>query len=102
MYTAETVLTGDVRRNIERSFSFFTREIRCIRRISDIDFLSATVRFKDRCRLNINITMGRKEDAPLFPNGKPDKLTFESERKKRNAGICAILASLEKKNTEEE
>jgi len=55
---------------------------------------AATVRFKDRCRLNINITMGRKEDAPLFPNGTPDKLTFESERKKRNAGISAILSGL--------
>ena len=56
---------------------------------------AATVRFKDRCRLNINITMGRKEDAPLFPNGTPDKLTFESDRKKRNAGISAILSGLE-------
>ncbi len=55
---------------------------------------AATVRFRDRCRLNINITMGRTEDAPLFPNGKPDKLTFESERKKRNAGISAILSGL--------
>lgn len=55
---------------------------------------AATVRFKDRCRLNINITMGRKEDAPLFPNGMPDKLTLESERKKRNAGISAILSGL--------
>ncbi len=55
---------------------------------------AATVRFKDRCRLNINITMGRKEDAPLFANGMPDKLLFESERKKRNAGISAILSGL--------
>ena len=55
---------------------------------------AATVRFKDRCRLNINITMGRKENAPLFPNGTPDKLTFESERKRRNAGISAILSAL--------
>lgn len=55
---------------------------------------AATVRFKDRCRLNINITMGRKEDAPLFANGMPDKLIFESKRKKRNAGICAILSGL--------
>lgn len=55
---------------------------------------AATVRFKNRCRLNINITMGRKEDAPLFPNGTPDKLTFENERKKRNAGISVILSGL--------
>ena len=55
---------------------------------------AATIRFKDRCRLNINITMGRKEDAPLFPNGTPDKLTFESERRKRNAGLSAILSGL--------
>ena len=61
---------------------------------------AATVRFKDRCRLNINITMGRKEDAPLFPNGTPDKLTFESERKKRNAGISAILSALENRKEE--
>ena len=58
---------------------------------------AATVRFKDRCRLNINLTMGRKEDAPLFANGMPDNLTFESERKKRNAGICAILSALSSK-----
>lgn len=62
---------------------------------------AATVRFKDRCRLNINITMGRKEDAPLFANGMPDKLIFESERKKRNAGICAILSALENRSGEE-
>lgn len=55
---------------------------------------AATVRFKDRCRLNINITMGRKEDAPLFPNGMPDKLLSEYERKKRDAGISAILSGL--------
>ncbi len=61
---------------------------------------AATVCFKDRCRLNINITMGRKEDAPLFPNGTPDKLTFESERKKRNAGISAILSALENRKEE--
>jgi len=56
---------------------------------------AATVRFKDRCRLNINITMGRKEDAPLFPNGMPENLTSESDRKKRNEGISAILSALE-------
>ena len=55
---------------------------------------AATIRFKDRCKLNINITMGRNESAPLFPNGMPDKLTFESDRKKRNAGICAILSAV--------
>lgn len=52
---------------------------------------AATVRFKDRCRLNINIVLGRSSNAPIFPNGMPDKLFFESDRKKRNAGICAIL-----------
>lgn len=62
---------------------------------------AATVRFKDRCRLNINITMGRKEDAPLFANGMPDKLIFESERKKRNDCICAILSALKNRNGEE-
>ena len=55
---------------------------------------AATIRFKDRCRLNINITMGRKSDAPLFPNGMPDNLVFESDRKKRNAGIGAIISAL--------
>lgn len=59
---------------------------------------AATVRFKDRCRLNINLTMGRKEDAPLFANGMPDNLTFESERKKRNAGISSILSALQKRD----
>ncbi len=57
---------------------------------------AATVRFKDRCRVNINITMGRMEDAPLFPNGTPDKILFESERKKREAGINVILSALKK------
>jgi hypothetical protein len=33
---------------------------------------ASTVRFKDRCRLNINISLGRKDDAPLFPDGMPD------------------------------
>lgn len=55
---------------------------------------AATIRFKDRCKLNINITMGRGESAPLFPNGMPDKLFFESDRKKRNAGICSILEAV--------
>jgi len=62
---------------------------------------AATIRFKDRCRLSINITMGRKKDAPLLPNGTPDNLLFESERKRRNAGIAAILSSLEKRSLEE-
>lgn len=61
---------------------------------------AATIRFKDRCKLNINITMGRSESAPLFPNGMPDKLFFESDRKKRNAGICAILDAVRKKKIE--
>ena len=55
---------------------------------------AAAVRFKNRCKENINIVLGRKEDAPLFPDGMPDNLT-EKERKKRNAGICAILSALE-------
>lgn len=59
---------------------------------------AATVRFKDRCRLNINITLGRKENAPLFPNGTPDKILLESDRKKRAAGINVILSALKKSN----
>ena len=55
---------------------------------------AATIRFKDRCKFNINITMGRKKNAPLFPNGMPDNLVFESDRKKRNAGIGAIVSAL--------
>lgn len=55
---------------------------------------AATVRFKERCKLNINITLGRKVDAPLFPNGTPDKLLFASERSKRNALICGIMDGL--------
>ena len=61
---------------------------------------AATVRFKDRCRLNINIVMGRSSNAPIFPNGMPDKLFFESDRKKRNAGICAILDAVREKKIE--
>ena len=61
---------------------------------------AATVRFKDRCRLNINIVMGRSSNAPVFPNGMPDKLFFESDRKKRNAWICAILDAVREKKIE--
>ena len=53
-----------------------------------------TVRFKDRCRLNINITLGRNDNAPLFPNGTPDNLLLESDRMERNAGLCAILSTI--------
>ena len=59
---------------------------------------ATTFRFKDRCRCNINFTMHRKEDAPLFPNGTPDNMLFESERKKRSACINAILSALSKRN----
>jgi len=59
---------------------------------------AATIRFKDRCKLNINITMGRNESAPLFPNGMPDKLVSESDRKNRNSGISAILAAIGGRN----
>ena len=62
---------------------------------------AATIRFKDRCKLNINITLGRNESAPLFPNGKPDKLVSESDRMKRNAGIYAILDAVRERNTDE-
>lgn len=55
---------------------------------------ACSVRFKNRSKENINIVLGRSKDACLFPNGKPDKLTSESDRKKRNAGICAILSAL--------
>lgn len=55
---------------------------------------AATVRFKERCKSSINITLGRSEDAPLFPNGTPDKLIFESERRKRNSCLSAILEGL--------
>lgn len=63
---------------------------------------AATVRFKNRCKETINIVLGRKKDAPLFPNGTPDNLMFESDRKRRSAGICAILTALEKQKTEEQ
>lgn len=56
---------------------------------------AATIRFRERCKLNINITLGRKEDAPLFPNGTPDNLTSKGERRMRNALICGILEGLE-------
>ena len=55
---------------------------------------AATIRLKERCKLNINITSGRNENAPLFANGTPDKLLFESDRKKRNETIFGILHAL--------
>lgn len=55
---------------------------------------AATVRFKERCKININLTMGRNKNAPLFANGTPDRLLLESERNKRNAAICGILSAL--------
>lgn len=55
---------------------------------------AATVRLKENCRENINITLCRSKVAPLFPNGTPDKLFFESDRRKRNAGIYAIIEGL--------
>lgn len=55
---------------------------------------AATMRFKDRCRLNINILLSRKDSAPLFPNGTPDNMIFESDRKKRNDALCALLEAL--------
>ena len=58
---------------------------------------AATIRFQERCKLNINITLGRKEDAPLFPNGYPDNLVLQSERAKRNAILCGILTGLEER-----
>ena len=58
---------------------------------------AATIRFQDRCKLNINITLGRKEDAPLFPNGCPDNLTSQSGRIKRNDILCSILAGLQER-----
>lgn len=55
---------------------------------------ACSVRFKKRSKKSVNSVLGRKEDARLFPNGKPDKLFLESDRKKRNAGICSILAAI--------
>lgn len=34
---------------------------------------SASVLLKERCKRNINIILGRKEDAPLLPDGEPDR-----------------------------
>lgn len=55
---------------------------------------ACSARFKVRCQKNINIVLGRKEDARLFPNGKPDNLFTEYGRMKRNEGISAILSAL--------
>lgn len=55
---------------------------------------AASVRFKNRCKENINIVLHRKKSAALFPNGTPDDLIFEIDRKRRNAGIAAIVAGL--------
>jgi hypothetical protein len=63
---------------------------------------AATVRFKERCRLNINITLGRNENAPLFANGTPDRLILESDRKMRNTAICGILSALANRHRTEE
>ena len=56
---------------------------------------AATIRFQNRCRLNINIILGRNEDAPLFPNGTPDNLASRDERIKRNDILCGILSGLQ-------
>ena len=63
---------------------------------------AATIRFKNRCRQNINITLGRDEYAPLFPNGTPDNLRSESDRKKRNVALGAIIYALQNRNPENE
>ena len=55
---------------------------------------AVSIRFKERCQHNINITLGRDEDAPLFPNGKPDNLN-EKERAKANTAIGNLLCSLQ-------
>ena len=38
------------------------------------------------------------ENTSLFPSGMPDKLIFESECKKQNVGIYAILSGLMNKH----
>ena len=56
---------------------------------------ASSIRLKDRIQLNINISLGRSDSAPLFPNGMPDNLILESDRKKRGLTLCAILSALE-------
>ena len=59
---------------------------------------ACSVRLKNRCQKNINVVLGREEDARLFPNGMPDNLVLESDRKKRNTAISGIIAALGERN----
>ena len=52
-----------------------------------------SARIKKRCENNMNIILGREEDAPFFPNGKPDNLSAQ-DREKANEGIRSIVSSL--------
>lgn len=53
-----------------------------------------------RVQHNLNITLGRNKDAPLFPNGKADERT-ERDRKVCNSMIAGILSALTETKTEE-
>ena len=52
-----------------------------------------SIKGKRTARTNVNMSLSRRDDAPLFPNGTPDNLN-EDDRKKANAGIGAILNAL--------
>lgn len=53
-----------------------------------------------RVQHNLNITLGRNKDAPLFPNGKADDHS-ERDRKVCNSIIAGILSALTEAKTEE-
>lgn len=89
---------------LEREIIYYnlsTRELALKKRVLPImQFCyryAATIRFQERCKLSINIILGREEDAPLFPNGCPDNLTSRSERTKRNNFLCSIIAGLQER-----
>ena len=48
--------------------------------------------------LSLSVSGTQGECAPLFPNVTPDNILFESDRKKRAAGINVILSALKRGN----
>lgn len=91
---AETVLDHEIEYSLRTKW-ISKKEKLCMELMCFCYRYACTVRFKHRCQKNINIGLYRPEEAPLFPNGMPDNLTSESERKKRNEDISAILSAME-------
>lgn len=91
---AETVLDHEIEYSLRTDW-YIKKSERCMVLMCFCYRYACTVRFKNRCQKNINIVLGRLENAPLFPNGQPDNLILEVNRQKRNDAICAIVSALE-------